>query len=1484
MNKGSTYSVRWAVLALVIVALFVTFSAWRYAEMTEEAQANERFQFRMQQIKAALRDRMLAYEHVLRGGVGLFASSGNHVSRAAWHAYVETLNIDENYPGIQGLGFSKHILPDELSAHEAEIRRQGYPDYAVRPAGKREEYTSIIYLEPFDQRNQRAFGFDMFSESTRRAAMEWARDSGKTSLSGKVKLVQEANKDVQAGFLMYLPVYQGGLPQNVVQRKAALLGYVYSPFRMNDLMKGVLGKSAPDLALKIYDGTGVTDNELLYSSQTERKNSPSIYSDTQEIDINGHVWTLQFNSLPLFEAGLNRHTPKVIAVSGIALTVLLALLFWSVLSTRARAQTMANVMTASLRENEERLRSVVDTAMDSIVVISENGIIESCNAATQRIFGYSADEMAGHNFSMLMPEISPHQHDGYLERFSGVGQDRGKGADREVVGLRKDGSTFPMELSVGEMHAGNQRKYTGTLRDITERKQAQKKLDDQFRFITELLETIPAPVYFKDVEGRYLGFNRAFEEFFGVKREQMLGKAVSALYEAQPEVAEFHRNKDLELMRHQVPQSFEAAIPTIHGLRYTFYSKAPFYREDGALAGLIGVIYDITERKQADDALRETMQLQRAILDSASYAIISTGLDGTILAFNAAAERMLGYKAQDLLGKETPAIFHLPEEVVARAAAVSKELGQDIKPGFEVFVAKARLGVADENEWTYVRKDGVRVPVLLSVTAQSNERGEITGFLGMASDISVRKAIETALHESEARYRMIAEYSSDMISQFSAEGTLIYVSPASATLMGYEPAEMLGKSMFEWIHPDDVAIAEQKLKRVMETYVLDTLTCRVRTREGNYIWLETSLRGLRDKKPAAGGASQVVGISRDVTERVEIAANLNRFKHVLDNTLDMLFMFEPDTLRFVYLNKGAVENMGYSKEELLQMAPYQIKPLIPEPKFRELIAPLLSGEKQSLNFETVHRRKDGSEFPVEILLQLVKEDDGKGLFVALVRDITERQKVDRMKSEFVSTVSHELRTPLTSIRGSLGLVLGGVTGELPVQSKSLLDIAYKNTERLVRLINDILDIEKIESGKMSFDMKPQSLMPIIEQAIETNHAYGDQFGVKYEMLTVMPEVQVNVDHDRLMQVMANLLSNAAKFSPPNGRVEIAVSPWQGRIRVSVTDHGEGIPEAFRSKIFQKFSQADASDTKQKGGTGLGLSISKAMVEKMDGDMGFESRIGEGSSFYFDLPEWRADTIGIPDEESHKKSAADLPRILVCEDDQDIARLLDMMLENGGFKVDVAYDAVQAKALLQQHQYAAMTLDLGLPGQDGVSLIRELRASEATADLPIVVVSARADEGQAEIKGGFSVVDWLGKPIDQQRLIAQLEKATNKISHSRPRVLHVEDDPDIRQVVSALVKEMVDLDYAATLEDARAKLQSGRYTLVILDLDLPDGSGWELLPLLKESGQQTPVMIFSASNVAAQEAQQVAATLLKSGTTNQELLDTISALAKSGIYQ
>lgn len=544
-----------------------------------------------------------------------------------------------------------------------------------------------------------------------------------------------------------------------------------------------------------------------------------------------------------------------------------------------------------------------------------------------------------------------------------------------------------------------------------------------------------------------------------------------------------------------------------------------------------------------------------------------------------------------------------------------------------------------------------------------------------------------------------------------------------------------------------------------------------------------------------------------------------------------------------------------------------LPPEVAQQTIRCIQQAIATGETQVIEYQVI---VDDKVCDREARIVVSGEDE----LLSIVRDITERKKVDRLKSDFISTVSHELRTPLTSIRGSLGLIMGGVAGDVPATAKAMLDIAYKNSERLVRLINDILDMEKIETGKMVFDFKPVELMPLIEQALEANRAYGEQYRVNYCLTETLPGVKVNVDGDRLLQVLANLLSNAAKFSPAGEVVDVSVTCQGKAIRIAVSDRGPGIPEEFRSRMFQKFAQADSSNTRQKGGTGLGLSISKAIVEKLGGELAFESGPAGGTIFYFDLPQWRDPAV------LAQPLAPPPPRILICEDDADVSNLLNIILRHAGFTTDMAHSAAQAKTLLAKNEYAALTLDLMLPDQDGISLIQELREQEATRGLPVVVVSANAETDRKKLHGNApAVADWINKPIDQKRLVMTVKQATRQTTSTRPRILHVEDDPDILHIVAVMLEEeAVELSSARNLKAARQMLARKHFDLVILDLSLPDGSGLDLLPLLQDNYPwPVPVVIFSVRDLTVEVAQKVSAVLVKSRTSNQELVTTIKTL-------
>ncbi|WP_122464517.1 CHASE3 domain-containing protein [Brevundimonas lutea] len=515
--------------------------------------------------------------------------------------------------------------------------------------------------------------------------------------------------------------------------------------------------------------------------------------------------------------------------------------------------------------------------------------------------------------------------------------------------------------------------------------------------------------------------------------------------------------------------------------------------------------------------------------------------------------------------------------------------------------------------------------------------------------------------------------------------------------------------------------------------------------------------------------------------------------------------------------------------------------------------------------ELTARRRDGATFPVDVALGIMELPTGSHI-VAVVRDISERRRIEEMKEQFVSTVSHELRTPLTSIAGSLGLLAGGAAGALPDKAQRLIGIAHANSQRLVRLINDILDVEKIESGKLLLEMSPLDLRAIAERSLESAAGYAEERSVSL-VLRDGPAAPVRGDADRLIQVVVNLLSNAAKFSPAGGEVVVCVDPQTRIARLSVIDQGPGIPDEFRSRIFGKFAQADASDTRAKGGTGLGLAISREIAERHGGRLWFESTPGEGATFHLDLPL-------VAEVEAREGEG---PRLLIVEDDADAAEVLATMLVQDGFIADTARTAREGLAAARRGGYAAVLVDLNLPDADGIGLIRALRASPDTHELPVVVVSADVTRGRAR-GASLEVVDWMEKPFNQDRLRAAVDAVLARSQSRRPVVLHIDDDRDILEVTASALGSAVEMTSAVSLADARQSLARRRPDLVILDLGLPDGSGLELLSDLKdEADEPIPVVIYSAQEMDAALAGRAEAVLTKSRTSLASLARTVRRL-------
>lgn len=648
------------------------------------------------------------------------------------------------------------------------------------------------------------------------------------------------------------------------------------------------------------------------------------------------------------------------------------------------------------------------------------------------------------------------------------------------------------------------------------------------------------------------------------------------------------------------------------------------------------------------------------------------------------------------------------------------------------------------------------------------------------------------------------------------------------------------------------------------------LTINGRYRVGSFCIIDTKPRVLSEEQ------QHVLRALADIVEQqlelqtlyeVEKTLIVEKARHqiLFESVIDGIIIVDQQGI-INDVNPAAQRLFGYSAMEMISNS---INMLMTDASYVLHSDFLLKNQQnqhvQHATIELQGKRSNSSTFPIELVISPMQLGQ-RLMFTAIVRDLSERKEMERVKNEFISTVSHELRTPLTSIRGALGLVLGKASDTLPNKIKMLLETANRNCERLSLLINDILDLEKIESGKLDFEFRLLDLTKVAAQALEANEGYAANHQVSLRLVTTPDNALVFGDDHRLLQVFANLISNAVKYSVAGGTVEIHIDKQSGFWRVGIRDFGRGIPEAFKDRMFQRFSQADSSDTREKGGTGLGLSISKAIVECHHGMIDCHSEVGQGSEFFFTLPVYEQQPAVIIDE---------VPRLLICEDNPDVALILADLLAREGLHSDIAYSAAEAMTKLAENNYRVMLLDLTLPDMDGMELLYVLRKQPQFSHLPIIIVGSSLPSSGSENWTGeaLAIVDWLQKPIDRRKLTDALHRSLRH-GVNEASILHVEDELDVIQITQMLVENIASYSYATTLAHARQLLTHQHFDLLLLDMTLPDGNGLELLPYV---GADCQVLVFSGQETSHAVSKQVAAALTKSKTSNERLLATIKKL-------
>ena len=825
------------------------------------------------------------------------------------------------------------------------------------------------------------------------------------------------------------------------------------------------------------------------------------------------------------------------------------------------------------------------------------------------------------------------------------------------------------------------------------------------------------------------------------------------------------------------------------------------------LDGDLAAVEIVTEVRREEDLLK-TGALQNAIFNSANFSSIATDAKGVIQIFNVGAERMLGYTAGDVLNKITPADISDPQEVIARAKALSVELATTITPGFEALVFKASRGIEDIYELTYIRKDGSRFPAIVSVTALRDEQGGIIGYLLIGTDNTARKQAEEALLQAGALQKAIFNSANFSSIATDAKGVIQIFNVGAERMLGYAAGEVMNK-----ITPADISDPQEVIARAkaLSVELATTITPGFEAlvfkasrgiediyeltyirKDGSRFPAIVSVTALREEQ---GGIIGYLLIGTDNTARKQVEEERMKLdqrlrdqqfytRSLIESNIDALMTTDPLGIN-TDVNKQMEALTGCTRDELIG-APF--KSYFTDPERAEAAIKLVLSEKKVTDYELTASDRDGKKTVVSYNATTIYDRDRRlqGVFAA-ARDVTERrrfeqaqqdsnvelesaksaaEKANLAKSDFLSSMSHELRSPLNAILGFAQLMESAAPLPTASQAENIAQILQAGWH-LLKLINEILDLAVIESGKVSLSPESVSLAELMSECQAMMEPQAQQQGISmtFPKFDDAHPFFVRADRTRLKQIIINLLSNAIKYNKPQGTVIVeCVVRNPERIRISVADTGAGLAPEELAQLFQPFNRL-GQEAGGVAGTGIGLVVTKRLVELMEGVLGVESTVGVGSVFWCELISAAAPQLEIQSGEVEASVRPQLPdgtprrTLLYVEDnpanmklvEQLIARCPDIELltaANGTLGIEIAR-AARPRVIL---------MDVNLPGISGIEALKILLEDPATAHIPVVALSANAMPRDIAMGLELGFFRYLTKPIKVKEFMDTLNEA------------------------------------------------------------------------------------------------------------------------------
>ncbi len=1397
---------------IFVILLATTVFAWYSVKESVALKKQQRFNSAVANARERVQRRLATYEQILWGGVALFDSS-DFVSREEWRTFTETLQVTVKYPGIQGIGFSRMLMPEEKTAFETAVQSEGFPDFHIHPEGERDRYSSIVYLEPFDFRNQRAFGYDMFSESVRREAMTYAAENGVAAISGRVTLLQETDTDVQAGFLMYLPVYQPDMaldtPEN---RLRAVMGFVYSPFRMNDLMNGILGEGIADVEFEIYDTETPSAENLLYHSYQGRSflSSKAKYQASHVIQMANRSWLLSVASTPAMESEVDNKLPVFVLSGGLVIDLLIFIVLWTTASGRQRLEKHA----LELQQRESQLQQAKEQLEVALQETSE------ANETNRQLYlkTLEIDELKTQFFANVSHELRT-----------------------------------PLTLIIGPI----------------QKRLKQPELSSDDRHDLEMI----------------------------LRNARFLHRHVSNLLDIAK----------LDTHRMKVVYSETNLVHLIRTIASNFE----------VLAGERQIHYRINLPDNLSAQI-DVEKFQRILLNLLSNAFKFTLTQGEVrLALQHDTDNLVLTVADSGPGipkDQRNAVFDRFHQVENQDARIygGTGLGLAIVKEF-VLLMGGQIEIADTPEQgaCFVVRLPLKAPAgtELVVLQEFSESGDESYYLDEKS-YARRQSIPTLPEREEGNLRriLIVEDNQDM-----QEYLRSILAPYYRLLMasnGQEGLQQVAQMRPDLILTDimmpqmsgDQMIAE--LRQQDEFKNLPILVLSARSDEA----LRTRLfkNGVQDyiDKPFSEGdllarIKRILSDYQHFTDEIEL--NEERYRFAFEASETGVWDWKVQSGQVEYSERWK-EILGYHGDEIRPDYLEWESRLHPEDKERVMAELQAYFKGDSPSYTTEYRMqckdghwkwvasrgrivsRDGQGQPLRIVGTQVDVDQQKQAETFLLQAKESAEKAMQAKSNFLANMSHEIRTPMSAIMGFTELMMDT---PLSGTQKDYLQKTRNASEDLLNIINDILDISKIDSGLLVLESHPFDPKEVLNNVVQL---FSPQ--IKAKKLKQYLNIDLDIpplvigDDLRIRQVLKNLLSNAVKFTA-EGEIRVSLSMTKPvnqetlLLCFRVEDTGIGINNDQIDYLFQPFTQADTSITRQYGGTGLGLSICNQLVNLMGGRIEVNSELGRGSQFSFTVQ-----VKEVNDQSNHDLNHFKQAHCLIVSGHETPREQLTDILHANVQRIDVAATAqagieqVTQKAEKGQ-PFDLVFLDWQSDSNDSMTVMQTIEQNARKWMLkrtPVIVMVSETERHQLENQINHYNIQpdaILNKPIESNDLLDVLQEISlrqlsqsarqanqNKLDQQAiesiqgARVLLVEDNLLNQQVVSEfLQKNALKVTLANHGGEALQYMNQGEFDIILMDLQMPVMDGLEACQEIRKlpQGRHIPVIAMTAAVMQSDRA-------------------------------